>query len=103
MRKTREILKLKWHYGLGNRQIATSCNVSLSTISHLIQRATYAGVSWPSVQGMTDRPWKNCSMLTSAQKASSCNAGLAGDPQRPVSAKGNLEAPVVRIQGNQTR
>lgn len=55
MRKIREILKLKWQDGLSNRQIATSCNVSPSTVSDLVQRAAHAGLSWPSVQEMTDR------------------------------------------------
>lgn len=55
VRKIREILKLKWQDGLSNRQIATSCNVSPSTVSDLVQRAAHAGLSWPSVQEMTDR------------------------------------------------
>ena len=55
VRKILEILKLKWQDGLSNRQIAVSCNVSPSTVSDLIQRATHAGLSWPSVQEMTDQ------------------------------------------------
>ena len=55
VRKIREILKLKWHDGLSNRQVATSCNISPSTVSDLVQRAAHAGLSWPSVQKMTDR------------------------------------------------
>lgn len=55
VRKILEILKLKWQDGLSNRQIAVNCNVSPSTVSDLIQRATHAGLSWPSVQQMTDK------------------------------------------------
>jgi transposase len=55
VRKIKEVLKLKWHDGLSNRKIATSCNVSPSTVSDLVQRAAHAGLSWPSVQEMTDR------------------------------------------------
>ncbi len=54
VRKILEILKLKWQDGLSNRQIAVSCNVSPSTVSDLVQRATHAGLSWPAVQQMTD-------------------------------------------------
>ncbi len=55
VRKILEILKLKWHHGMSNRQIATSCSVSPSTVSDLVQRAAHAGLPWPSVEQMTDK------------------------------------------------
>jgi DNA-binding transcriptional regulator LsrR (DeoR family) len=54
VRKIKEVLKLKWHDGLSNRKIATSCNVSPSTVSDLVQRAAHAAIvnikviRWPS-------------------------------------------------------
>jgi len=47
MRKTREILRLKWHLGRSNRETAISVNVSSSTVSDCVRRAKRAGLSWP--------------------------------------------------------
>lgn len=55
LRKILEILKLQWHDGFSNRVIATSSSISPSTGSVLVQRATHAGLSWTSVQEMTDK------------------------------------------------
>jgi len=47
MRKIKEILRLKWESKLGDRQVATSCGVSRSTVSDYVRRAHAAGLSWP--------------------------------------------------------
>lgn len=47
MRKTREILRLRWSLGLSLRDVARSVNVSSSTVSECAARATAAGLSWP--------------------------------------------------------
>lgn len=47
MRKIREILRLKYEQGCSVRQIATSCNVSLSTVSDYLLRAHKAELTWP--------------------------------------------------------
>jgi len=47
MRKTREILRLKWECGLSNRAVAQSCSVSPSTVSDYVNRAKAAGLVWP--------------------------------------------------------
>ena len=39
MRKTREILRLKWEKGLSVRQIASSVNISRSTVQDHLARA----------------------------------------------------------------
>ena len=47
MRKTKEILRLKYELGLSNRQIARSCNVSRRTVAEYICRAEKTGITWP--------------------------------------------------------
>ena len=47
MRKTKEILRLKWACQQSNRQIAKSCHVSHSTVGQCLMRAEQAGLSWP--------------------------------------------------------
>jgi len=47
MRKTREVLRLKWECGLTNRAIARSCSISHSTVGEYLRRAQEAGLSWP--------------------------------------------------------
>jgi transposase len=47
MRKTKEILRLKYELGLSNRQIARSCNVSRRTVAEYICRAEKIGIPWP--------------------------------------------------------
>jgi len=47
MRKTKEILRLKYELGLSNRQIARSCNVSRRTVAEYICRAEKIGITWP--------------------------------------------------------
>ncbi len=47
MRKTKEILRLKYELGLSNRQIARSCNVSRRTVAEYIWRAEKIGITWP--------------------------------------------------------
>lgn len=47
MRKTKEVLRLRFELGLGLRQIARSCSLGRSTVHDYLQRAQAAGVSWP--------------------------------------------------------
>jgi DNA-binding MarR family transcriptional regulator len=54
MRKTREILRLKWEMGLSQRQIAGSLNLSRSTVSDHLARAELANLSWPLPDRLTD-------------------------------------------------
>jgi transposase len=54
MRKTREILRLKWECKLPNRAVAVSCHVGIGTVSDYVGRAQRAGLSWPLPEGLTD-------------------------------------------------
>ncbi len=55
MRKLKEILRLRYELGLGQRQIACSCAIAQGTVSQYLKRAQQAGVSWPLPQGWDDR------------------------------------------------
>ena len=47
MRKIKELLRLKWELELSNRDIATSIQVSSSTVSDCLKRAMKANLKWP--------------------------------------------------------
>lgn len=47
MRKTREILRLRWGKKLSQRDVARSCDCSPSTVHDTEARARLAGLSWP--------------------------------------------------------
>ena len=51
MRKTKEVLRLKFELGLGLRQIARTCSLGLGTIHDYLRRAKAAGISWPLPEG----------------------------------------------------
>lgn len=54
MRKIREVLRLKFEAGLGERPIADSLGVVRSTVQECLRRAREAGLSWPLVPELTD-------------------------------------------------
>ena len=53
MRKTEEILRLKYEARLSHRAIAQSCGVSAGTVSEYVTHAKAAGLSWPLPEGMS--------------------------------------------------
>jgi transposase len=54
MRKTKEVLRLKFELGLGLRQIARSCGMGLGTVHDYLERATAAGIGWPLPEGWSE-------------------------------------------------
>ena len=54
MRKTKEILRLKFDAGLSNRQIARATGVSCSTVSETVGRLKAAGLAWPLPEGLSE-------------------------------------------------
>ena len=54
MRNIREVLRLKWHKGLSNRQIAISCAISRSSVGEHITKAKKAGLCWPLPEHLDD-------------------------------------------------
>ena len=47
MRKIKEVLRLRFELGLGQRQIARSCGIGLSTVHDYLERAAAASKSRP--------------------------------------------------------
>jgi len=54
MRKTYEILRLRFGHGLSRREISRSTSVSRSTVADYLLRASAAGLSWPLPEGMDE-------------------------------------------------
>jgi len=59
MRKIKEVLRLKWDHNLSNRQIATSCSISHSTVKEYLLRAKQDGLSWPVPDELDDAAVEN--------------------------------------------
>jgi transposase len=51
MRKIKEVLRLKFACGLGQREIALSCRIARSTVRDYLRRAREAGLTWDSAAG----------------------------------------------------
>lgn len=54
MRNSREIVRQKWLLGRAHRAIAESVGASLGVVSKTLQRASAAGLTWETVQGIED-------------------------------------------------
>jgi transposase len=54
MRRTREILRLKWDLGRSHREVARSLAVSCGTVAGTMRRAREAGLDWTAVEALTD-------------------------------------------------
>jgi transposase len=54
MRKINEVLRLKHHCGVSNRDIACSCGVARSTVAEYLRRAAAAGLTWPLPEDLDD-------------------------------------------------
>jgi transposase len=55
MRKLKEVLRLRYELGLGQRQIARSCSIGHGTVYEYLKRAQAAAVTWPLPEGWDDR------------------------------------------------
>jgi transposase len=54
MRKTREILRLKWELRCSHREIKRALGVGIATVSDAISRATAAALDWAAVTALSD-------------------------------------------------
>ena len=54
VRKTREIIRLRFELGLSIRQIARSLSVSHSTVGDIVRKAQAANMGWPLPEDMDD-------------------------------------------------
>ena len=55
MRKIKEVLRLHFELGMGQRKIARSCAISQSTVHEYLKAAAAAGVSWPLPEDWDER------------------------------------------------
>lgn len=61
MRKTREVLRLKWALGLAARQVAGSAGLARLTVGEYLRRAEAAGLTWQKVTALTVTPQTSAS------------------------------------------
>src|SRR5579863_8015963 len=54
MRRIKEVLRLKYDLGLGQRQIARSCSIGQATVNDYLRRAEAAGLRWPLTEEWDD-------------------------------------------------
>jgi hypothetical protein len=54
MRRIKEVLRLKYELGLGQRQIARSCSIGQATVNDYLRRAEAAGLRWPLTEAWDD-------------------------------------------------
>ena len=54
MRKTREILRLKWCLGRSHREVAQSLAVSVGVVGATVSRAKAQGLDWAAVEALSD-------------------------------------------------
>lgn len=55
MRKIKEVLRLRFELRLGQRQIARSCGIGLSTVHDYLERARAAGIGWPLPESLREQ------------------------------------------------
>src|SRR5580704_14600134 len=54
MRRIKEVLRLKYELGLGQRQIARSCSIGQATVNDYLRRAEAVGLRWPLTEEWDD-------------------------------------------------
>lgn len=54
LRKTKEILRLKWSVGLSDRQVGASLRIAHSTVGEYLKRAEQAGLDWTQAERMSE-------------------------------------------------
>ena len=55
MRKTREILRLKWQQCRSHRAVVAALDIGLGTVSEIVGRARRAGItSWQEVEALSE-------------------------------------------------
>jgi len=59
MRKSKEILRMKWKMGFSDRQVAASLRIAHSTVGDYVKRAEKAGLDWAQVEKLGEIELKN--------------------------------------------
>jgi hypothetical protein len=58
MRRTKDMLRLRFELGLGLRQIDRGLSISVGTVHDYLQRAEAAGIKWPLPEASMTIVWK---------------------------------------------
>jgi hypothetical protein len=75
MRKTKELLRLQFELGLGQRQIARSCGMGVGTVHQYLERAVAAGIGWPLPEGWSEEDLEASYSGTSRFGRKGCGSG----------------------------
>src|SRR6201988_242132 len=51
MRKIKEVLRLRFELGLGQREIARACAISQGAVHNYLKKVAAAGITWPLPEG----------------------------------------------------
>lgn len=76
MRKTKEVLRLRFELGLGLRQIARSCSLGLSTVHDYLRRASSAGITWPLPEGWDEQKLEEAMFASPQPRPADANKPL---------------------------
>lgn len=80
MRKTKEILRLKFACGLSNRKIAASCYVSRPTVGEYLARAKHAGLDdWSAIEKLSEEELEQRLFSAQARQGPLVNAKAMPD------------------------
>lgn len=55
MRRIKEVLRLSFELGLGQREIARACAISQGAVHNYLKKAAAAGISWPLPEGWDEK------------------------------------------------
>jgi transposase len=55
MRKTKEVLRLRFELGLKQREIARACSISQGAVHNYLKKAAAAGIGWPLPEGWNEK------------------------------------------------
>jgi transposase len=55
MRKTKEVLRLRFELGLRQREIARACSISQGAVHNYLKKAAAAGIGWPLPEGWDEK------------------------------------------------
>jgi hypothetical protein len=55
MRKIKEVLRLRFALGLGQREIARACSISQGAVHNYLKKAAGAGMQWPLPEGWDEK------------------------------------------------
>ena len=55
MRKIKEVLRLRFELGLGQREIARACVISQGAVHNYLKKVAAAGITWPLPEGWDER------------------------------------------------